>query len=72
MAKAPACLLASTRGRNPTPEAAALEQECLAALSIWAVLPPGSAKRARVCRQLIELRGRLDAAAAIAEEVRHA
>jgi hypothetical protein len=64
---APAC------GRNiPTPEAAALDHECLAALSIWAALPAGSARRAKVCRQLVELRGRLDASAAsIGEEVHH-
>jgi hypothetical protein len=67
-------LTAPARGRNiPLPEAAALHREWSAALFIWATLPAGSRKRTKVCRQLLELRGRLDASAAsLIEEVAHA
>jgi hypothetical protein len=73
MAEANLALLAPAHGRNlPLIQAAALEHECLAALSIWAALPAGSAKRTKVCRQLLELRRRLDASASlIAQEVAH-
>ena len=73
MAEASLALSAPARGRNPAPGAAALEQECLAALFIWAGLPAGSAKRTKVCRHPLELRGRLDASASsVSEEVHHA
>jgi hypothetical protein len=73
MAQAPACLLASAHGRNPAPEAAALHHEWSAALCIWAALSAGSRKRTKVCRELLELRGRHDASAAsLIEEVAHA
>lgn len=73
MAKASHSLSAPRSGRNYALDAAALHHEWSAALSIWAALPAGSAKRAKVCRQLVELRGRLDAPApSAAKEVHHA
>jgi hypothetical protein len=73
MAEAILALTVPARGRNiPLPDAAALHHEWSAALFIWAALPAGSAKRAKVCRQLLELRGRLDACvSSIAEEVHY-
>ena len=73
MAEASLALSAPARGCNiPLPEAAAVDNELSAALHIWAALPAGSRKRAKVCRQLLELRGCLDASASsIAEKVHH-
>ena len=71
MAEASLALSAPARGRNtPLRDVAALKQECLAPLSIWAALPGGSPNRQKVYRQPIELCGRLDASS-IAEEVGH-
>ena len=61
----PACHQAG----NPAPAAF---HEWRAAIFVWAALPPTSRKNASVCRQLLELRGHLGAAAALtAQEVAH-
>jgi hypothetical protein len=62
MAKAAHALSALQQGRNPaapTPATAALHHEWSAALCVWASLPPCSRKEPKVCRQHLELRGRL-------------
>jgi hypothetical protein len=69
MARATHALSAPRSGRNPAP--AALPQ-WRAAVSVWAALPPASAKNTKVCRQLLELRTRLGSEAAfLAQEVAH-
>jgi hypothetical protein len=70
MAKASHALSAPRSGCNPAPAAL---HEWRAAVSVWAALPPASAKNTKVCRQLLELRTRLGTEAAVlAQEVAHA
>ena len=59
MAKAALALFAPLQGCNPAPDTAALRHEWSAAIFVWAALPPGSPKEAKVRAHLAKLKARL-------------